>query len=211
MNLRRMVYGCLAMALSAGMAMAQESKTGSDQDKGKEKGAGKEADPQAMMAAYEKAAAPGEQHRLLQKQVGKWDVSMKSWPAPNAPAMESTGTAETKSILGDRYIQMSLNSTFMGKPFSGIATTGYDNAKKKFVGTWIDSMSTGLMLSEATADPSGKLFTARAVATDPLTRKETKMRIVTKWETDDKFVDEFYEKKGGKEVKTMEVTYTRAK
>ena len=201
MTLRRMVYGCLALALMTSTAAAQD----------KEKKAGKEADPAAMMAAYEKAAEPAEQHKLLQKQVGKWNLSLKSWPAPGAPAMESTGTAETKSLLGERYVQTQVTSDMMGKPFTGIGTTGYDKAKKKFVGTWIDSMSTGMMLSEGTADAAGKVFTTQAVATDPLSGKQTKMRIVSKWESDDKIVEEFYEKKGGKDVKTMEITYTRAK
>jgi hypothetical protein len=205
MNLRRMVYGCLAVALTAGLAMAQEA-----QDKPKKKN-GKEVDPQAMAEAYEKAAQPAEEHKLLQKQVGKWNLSVKTWPAPGAPANEETGTAETKSLLGDRYVQMNFSSNMMGKPFTGIATTGYDKAKKKFVGTWIDSMSTGMMLTEGKADPAGKVITSQAVTTDPVTGKASKMKIVSKMESDDKIVDEFYERKGGKETKTMEITYTRVK
>jgi hypothetical protein len=205
MTRRRTVYGYLALALMTSM-----SSMATAQDTEKKK-AGKEADPAAMMAAYEKAAEPAEQHKLLQKQVGKWNLSLKSWPAPGAPAMESNGTAETKSLLGDRYVQTQVTSDMMGKPFTGIGTTGYDKAKKKFVGTWIDSMSTGMMLSEGTADAAGKVFTTQAVSTDPLSGKQTKMRIVSKWESDDKIVEEFYEKKGGKDVKTMEITYTRAK
>jgi hypothetical protein len=205
MNLRRMVYGCLALVLATGMAVAQEA-----QEKPKKKN-GKEADPQAMMAAYEKAAELAEEHRLLQKQVGKWSLSLKSWPAPGAPPMEETGTAETRSLLGDRYIQTNVSSNMMGKQFTGIGTTGYDKAKKKFVGTWIDSMSTGMMLTEGKADPAGKVMTSQAVMTDPLTGKEAKMKIVSKWESDDKLVEEFFERKGGKETKTMEITYTRAR
>jgi hypothetical protein len=205
MNLRRMVFGCLAVALAAGVAVAQEP-----QDKPQKKG-GKEVDPQAMMAAYEKAAEPAEEHKILQKQVGKWNLSLKSWPAPGAPANEETGTAETRSLLGDRYIQTNVSSNMMGKPFTGMAITGYDKTKKKFVGTWIDSMSTGMMLTEGKADASGKVITNQAVFTDPLTGKPNKMKVVSKWESDDKMVDEFYERKGGKETKTMEITYTRAK
>ena len=83
----------------------------------------------------------------------------------------------------------------MDKPFSGVGTTGYDNTKKKFVGTWIDSMSTGIMRSEGTADPTGKVITAQAVGSDPLTGKESRTRIVEKWEGDTKKVEEFFEKK----------------
>ena len=200
MNLKSVISGCLGVALAAGMAVAQDKKKG-----------GKEADPEAMMAAYEKAATPGEHHRLLQKHVGKWNLTLKSWGTPDGQPMESTGTAEIKSILGDRYIQTSVTSNMMGKEFTGLGTTGYDNARKKFVGTWIDSMSTGLMTSEGTTDPTGKVFTTQAVSTDPLTGKPSKMRIVSTWEGDDKIVEEFFEKKGGKEVKMMEITYSRAK
>jgi hypothetical protein len=194
----------LALALPA---LAQQPEKAGDKPAGKKQ----EADMQAMMAAYEKAAEPGPAHKQLQRTVGKWNISMKSWGAPGAPPMESTGTAEAKSLLGDRYVQMTVNSTFMGKPFNGVGISGYDNGKKKFVGTWIDSMSTGMMRTEGTADPAGKVVTAQASSTDPLSGKESKMRIVQTFETDDKIVEEFYEKKGPKEVKMMEITYTRAK
>ena len=68
-----------------------------------------------------------------------------------------------------------------------------------------------MMHSEGTADPTGKVITTQAIATDPLSGKATRMRIVSKWESDDKIVEEFFEKKGGKDVKTMEITYTRAR
>ena len=125
--------------------------------------------------------------------------------------MESKGTAESKSLLGDRFVQTTVTSDFMGKPFNGLGISGYDKARKKLVGTWMDSMSTGIGHIEGTADASGKVITLQMKATDPLTGKETRMRIVGRWEGDDKLVEEFYEKKAGKEVKTMEITYTRAK
>jgi hypothetical protein len=204
MTLRRMVYGCTALALTAGVALAQEP--------GVEKKKGGKPDEAAMMAAYEKAGQPGEQHRLLQRHVGKWNVNVKMWMAPTAPPMESKGTAETTSLFGDRYVQTAVKiDDMMGKPFSGLGTTGYDNTRKKFVGSWIDSTSTGMMLTEGTADPAGKVFTTQALSTDPLTGKQTKTRMVAKWEGDDKIVEEFFDKKGGKDVKTMEITYTRAK
>jgi hypothetical protein len=78
MELRRVVFAGMATALLTGVAVADEKKKG------------KEPDMQAMMAAYEKAATPGEQHKLLQKQVGKWNLTLKTWQAPDQPPMEST-------------------------------------------------------------------------------------------------------------------------
>src|SRR5688572_12744184 len=201
MNLR--IVACLlAGVFATGVAVAD------DKEKAGKKG--KEGDMAAMQAAWEKAGTPGEPHKILKKMVGKWNVAMKSWMDPKAPPMESKGTAEVKPILGDRFVQMNFSSTIMDKPFTGIATNGYDNTKKKYVGTWIDSMSTGIMRSEGTADATGNIK-AEGVSTDPITGKESKMRIVGTWQGDDKLVEEFYEKKGGKETKTMEITYTRAK
>jgi hypothetical protein len=211
MNLRRVVCSAALMALAAGTAAAQDK--GQEKEKTGTPAAARKApaDPQEIVAAYEKAAAPVEQHKLLQKMVGKWNVSMKSWMDPKAPPLETTGTAEGKSLFGDRYTQLTVASTFMGKPFNGIGTSGYDKARKKFVGTWIDSMSTGFMRSEGTADPAGKTVTSQGVASDPLTGKDSKMRIVDNYESADKVVQEFFEKRGGKELKVMEITYTRAK
>ncbi len=64
---------------------------------------------------------------------------------------------------------------------------------------------------EGTMDAAGKTLTMQMTGTDPLTGKESRMRIVTRWDGDDKMIDEFHERKGGKEVKTMEIVYTRAK
>src|SRR3954463_2126704 len=99
MDKRRIVCSLVMIALAATPAFAEPEKA-------KGKGGGKEPEPQAAVAAYERAATPGEAHKLLQKMVGKWTVAMKSWMVPGQPAVESTGTAEVKSLLGDRFVQM---------------------------------------------------------------------------------------------------------
>ena len=43
--------------------------------------------------------------------------------------------------------------------FKGMGIEGYDNAKKKFVSSWIDNMGTGIQFSEGTYDPATKTFT----------------------------------------------------
>ena len=55
------------------------------------------------------------------------------------------------------------------------------------------------------------MVTSQGVATDGVTGKESRMRIVDNFESDDKVVQEFFEKRGGKELKVMEITYTRVK
>lgn len=209
MRLRTWVSAGVVLLLAAsGVATAEGTK---ETKETKKAAAGKDLDPQAMMAAYEKAGEPTEQHKLLQRSVGKWTITIKSWMDPNQPPMESKGTAEGRALLGGRFVQQDVVCDMMGKPFSGVSVNGYDRGKKKFVGTWIDSMSTGVMRSEGTTDASGNTMTVQAVSTDPMTGKDSKLRIVGTWEGNDKLVEQFFEKKKGKEKKTMEITYLRAK
>jgi hypothetical protein len=179
-----------------------------DAPKGKKPAGEKGPDMAAMMAAMEKAATPGEQHKQLAKMVGSWDVSIKSWMEPGKPPMENKGTAEIKSILDGRFTQMNVTSTMMGKPFNGMGIDGYDNVKKKFVGAWVDSMSTAICTSEGTADAKG--MTSKMICSDPMTGKDEVMTIAMKWEGDKKFVEEFSRKMpDGKEMKMMELTYVK--
>ena len=43
--------------------------------------------------------------------------------------------------------------------FKGMGVEGYDNAKQKFVASWIDNMGTGIQFSDGTYDPATKTFT----------------------------------------------------
>lgn len=95
-------------------------------------------------------------------------------------------------------------------PFTGASLEGYDNAKKKFISTWADSMGTGIMMSEGTYDPATKTFTYTAEM-QMLPGMTRKVREVVKVIDKDHHTFEFYEDRGGKEVKTMEIAYTRAK
>jgi hypothetical protein len=97
----------------------------------------------------------------------------------------------------------------MTMDFKGRATEGYDNAKKKFVSSWIDNMTTGIMLSEGTYDPSTKTFTFHATH-DVAPGVQTKIRETVKITDKDHHVMEWFEQRGGQEVKTMEIAYTRA-
>lgn len=165
----------------------------------------------AVMEAYEKAARPGPMHKVLQEMAGTWDTAVKYWMGPGEPAV-SRGLSENKMILGGRYLQQKYEGEAMGKPFHGLGLTGYDNVAQAFAGIWIDDMGTGVMTSTGGLDPSGKILTLSTVWNDPTAKGPKKGRSVIQIVSHDKHVLEMYDTgPDGKEMKVMEITYTRRK
>jgi hypothetical protein len=163
----------------------------------------------AEMEAYQKAGTPGAQHKALAASVGNYDVKMKSWNAPGEPPMESTGTATRKMILGGRVLVEDFNGTMMGMPFTGQGTTGYDNVSGKHWSTWMDSMSTGMMASQGTCDAQNAC-TYSGTYNDPVKKAPVTSRMTSRWTTPTTEVFEMYGPgKDGKEMKMMEITYTK--
>ena len=167
-------------------------------------------DEKAMMEAWMKAATPGDQHKKLQPVIGTWDVQVKSWMAPGAPPEESTGTSESTWALGGRYVQQTFHGSMMGQPFEGIGYIGYDNIRKQYVSTWMDNMSTAVMSSTGSLDPSGKGMTFKGTMDDPMSGKpmktEEKMSI---GDNDHHMLEMWSPGPDGKMFKSMEITYTR--
>lgn len=86
----------------------------------------------------------------------------------------------------------------------------YDNVKKKFVGTWMDSMGTGIMMTEGDYDPAAKTITSTGEF-EMMPGMKQKIREVVTFVDKDHMNFEWYEDRGGKEMKTMEINYTRKK
>ena len=170
-----------------------------------------------MMAMMMELSKPGDNHKLLAGVVGTWTYTVKFWMSPDAPPMESGGTAVAREVMGGRYFitdhtgKMQMpgpDGKIMDSEFKGMSVEGYDNVKKKFVSSWIDNMGTGIMNSEGTYDAASKTFTYMAEY-EPMPGMKTKVRETIKINDKDHHTFEFFEDRGGKEVKTMEIHYTR--
>jgi Protein of unknown function (DUF1579) len=132
--------------------------------------------------------------------------------APGAPLTESTGTSENKMILGGRYLEQRYEGTMMGGPFSGIGVTAFDNYKKKFVSTWVDSMGTGIMMMTGTFDKAGKIITSWGMMDDPAAKKTMKAKTaVTIVDADHHTYESWHTGPDGKMIKDLEVSYSRKK
>jgi hypothetical protein len=176
--------------------------------------------PEEMMKQMMEVSKLNENHKLLADMNGNWNYTIKMWmsPDPNAKPQESKGTATRKSVMGGRYFVMDVSGKMQmpgedGKmkdmQFKGMAVEGYDNVKKKFVGSWIDNMGTGIQSSEGTYDPATKTFTFN-MEMEMMPGMKTPVREVIKVTDKDHMLLEWFENRGGQEKKTMEIAYTRA-
>ena len=173
-----------------------------------------------MMKQMMEMSKLNENHKLLTDLDGNWNYTIKFWmnPDPNAPPQQSKGTATRKSVMGGRYVMMDVSGKMQmpgedGKmkdmQFKGMGVEGYDNAKQKFVASWIDNMGTGIQFSDGTYDPATKTLTYTSEI-EMMPGMKTPVREVLKITDKDHMILEWYETHGGQEKKTMEINYTRA-
>lgn len=197
MRLTHLTLTCLCLVLTASIAMAKDKKPE------------KQMDMQAMTDTYSKLATPGEPHKQFASLTGSWTTKTKEWMEPNKLPTESDGSCEQKMLLDGRFLQMECTGAMMGQPFNGIGVMGYDNHTKKYVSTWMDSMGTGIFFMEGTASADGKTITQKGQYDDPMEGR-MKLRGVTKVVDNNTEIFEMYSTgKKGKEIKMMEITYTR--
>jgi len=167
---------------------------------------------QAEMEAMMKAATPGDAHKKLNAMAGMFNADVKMWMQPGAPPSGGTGVAENSWALDGRFLQQSFTGNFMGMPFSGVGYTGYDNIKKKYIGTWMDTMTTSMMISTGTANADGKSYTFTSSMDDPMTGKPSPVKeTVTVVDDDHHTLEMWSPGPDGKMFKMMEIAYTRKK
>jgi hypothetical protein len=163
----------------------------------------------AEMEAYMKAGAPGEPHKKLASGAGTYDLLITSWTDAAAPPVVEKGTAVRTVDLDGRIVVERMQSTMMGMPFTGQGMTGYDNVSGKYWSTWNDSMSTGIFVSEGTCDAM-HTCTFTGSWNDPIKKGPVTARMISRATGPTTEVFEMYGPgKDGKEMKMMEITYTR--
>lgn len=152
---------------------------------------------------------PTKQHQLLKKDVGTWDATVKVWPMEGAEPMESKGTEKNRLLKGGLWLITRFEGDVIGMPFIGMGQFGYDPAEKKYVGSWIDTMTPHMMTTKAEYDEETKTMTGVAETRDPVTGEKYEAKMITRYKDDDSHVMEMHRSQNGKEWKVMEISYKR--
>ena len=191
------VAGAFAIACSAAAAQDNKQPAMSKEQK-------------AMMDHMQRVGEVRPEHKQLDYFVGDWDATTTMYMDPKAPPQKSEGKAHSESIFGGRYLQMKYEGSYEGQTFNGEGMFGFDNTSGKFFNTWIDSGSTGFWLAWGSYDSAAKTYTFHGEMDDPM-KPGTKMAVRETVRVVDPthYSFDWYETRGGKEAKTMQIDYSK--
>jgi hypothetical protein len=178
--------------------------------KGKKPAAKKGMSEAEMMAQWQTAMTPAAGHKRLEPLVGTFRARTEFVMAPGTPPQIHEGTSQNRLVLGGRFLEQAYSGTAMGMPFEGIGYTGYDNASQRYVGSWMDTFGTGLMLSVGVGRPSDSKIAFATEAIEPSGKKILFDASITVKDRDHHSYEMWTKAPNGKRYRNMIVTYERA-
>jgi Protein of unknown function (DUF1579) len=154
---------------------------------------------------------PGPEHEIFKMEEGTWDAVIELSP-PGAPVMTSKGTEVAMVGCNGLCLITDFKGDMMpGMPFQGHGISTYDGAKKKYVGSWTDSMSPGISMSEGTYDPATKVMTSWMEGPDATGVVQKTKATVAYSDADHRTMTMFLKAPDGTEMQMMKISYTRRK
>lgn len=195
------IVALVATALSlAGPASAQQ--------------AGKSPSTKAAAAAraMDNATTPGDYQKRLEPMVGSFDVRVLIWVDPLKPPIETTASAVSTWVLGNRFVQTMLVGGPSADAFNAIGYIGYDNAAKQYQAAWMDDGSTAVTLYSGGFGADGKSATMKSSIVNSSTGKPTPLELRMSLGASGGHVTQLWGQGfGTKMFKMMELQYTRIK
>lgn len=150
-------------------------------------------------------SAPPEME-IFKHEVGEWDVEIKAWEGPGEPKI--TKGSESNRMMGDFWLIGDFKGKLFGFDFLGHGTYTYDPEKKKYIGTWMDSLGPAVMHTEGTYDKEKKTLTMVGDAMAPT--GEMAPHILTSVFGDNKKTMTMeIKQKDGTKFKMLEFSYTK--
>jgi hypothetical protein len=163
-------------------------------------------------SACVRLATPGAYHRALDPLVGRFKARVLSRLESGAEPEETAGMVHNHWILGGRFLQSDFEGRTIGMPFEGVGILGFDNARRRYVATWIENTSTAIMpVMEGAPDESGKRIAVAGSMDDELTQQSVHVREVWSIESDDRHRFEMWTTDAnGVEFEALEIVFTRS-
>ncbi|HYE99839.1 MAG TPA: DUF1579 domain-containing protein [Planctomycetota bacterium] len=165
----------------------------------------------AVLLQQDVYAKPVKEHAFLKNFEGEWETTSKMLMGGPEPVV-AKGKESSRLIAGGLFLITDMEAEIFGGTFVGHATRCYDVHKKKFTGSWVDNMATGVYTLEGTLDETGKVLTEWIEGANPQTGEPMKMKMTTTVKDKDSHTSRFFMTgPDGKEMEMGSVEYVRKK
>ncbi|MEO8359067.1 MAG: DUF1579 family protein [Vicinamibacteria bacterium] len=144
----------------------------------------------------------------LGKDVGDWDGVISVTPAPGAPAQESKGRLNGKLISGGKWLILDFKNHTTG--FEGHGIYGFDPAKKRYVGTWVDDVRGTIDVAEGDWDDDTRTLTYHWSTTLPNGSKMSWTETSQKVSDSEQVFRVFFPQPDGSPFEMMRAVYKKA-
>jgi hypothetical protein len=166
----------------------------------------------AVARAMDNAMTPGDYQKRLEPMIGTFDVRVLIWVDPSKPPIESSASAVSVWVLGNRFVQTMLVGGPSADAFNAIGYIGYDNVAKAYQAAWMDDGSTAVTLYSGGFSADGKSATVKATVKNLLTGKPTPLELRMILGAGGGHVTQLWGQGLGTTMfKMMELQYTRTK
>ncbi len=157
---------------------------------------------------------PTKEHEWLKQFLGEWESVAEMQMGPGVPAEKCKGQ-EKVHALGDIWIVSNIEGEMPGGAgkMKGMMTLGFDAAKGKYIGTWVDSVMPHMWVYEGAVDATGKILTLNAVGPNMMGGEGmANYRDITEFkDADHRVLTSQAEGPGGTWITFMPANYTRKK
>ncbi|MCC7509177.1 MAG: DUF1579 family protein [Planctomycetes bacterium] len=175
--------------------------------------------PEEEVEAWAKVHLPGDEHKMLTRYAGDWELEIALTFTPGSDPVKVKGASKLESAMGGRFLHESYDMKEGPMAHTGEIWLGFDNVKKKYQFSQLTSMDTGMKLFEGDYDAKTKKLTLVSKYTLAMGEQkiETTQRNIYHFESDDKFSLTIMSHYAGfpdmpeEGVKEVEVLYTRKK
>jgi hypothetical protein len=155
---------------------------------------------------------PQKEHEWLSQFLGEWEMESECTMVPGQPPVKGKMQEKVRSI-GGFWILSEGDAEMMGQKMNIVMTLGYSPEKKKYIGTWTDSMMPHMWHYDGTVDTTGKILTLEAEGPSMLKPGTTaKYRDVTEFKSkDERLFSSFVQNDKGEWVKMVSAVAKRKK
>jgi hypothetical protein len=167
-----------------------------------------------LFAQYQALIMPGEEHKLLEKLAGTWNMEVKMWMEPGAEPLFITGASTHRMILGGRFLMTEAKSgegLFAGET---LGILGFDRRSGVYTTVGFDTYGTYYVTGAGPYDEETRTITMSGEDFDPVLNHTQVYDFVMRLVSDDEYISEviFHDEahtKGKGPFKMLEIKYTR--